>query len=93
MGVQVNEVEEPTEHLLKALKAEKEELEASLSKEKMQELKLKQELTDAESRNADLYKALPSSSLHISHILRCYFAYALEIIVRHLLMKIVLFLL
>lgn len=42
--------------LLSALKSEKDELESSLNKEKMQLLQLKQELTDAETRNTDLYK-------------------------------------
>ncbi|KAB5556226.1 hypothetical protein DKX38_007135 [Salix brachista] len=48
------------EHLLAALKAEREELLSSLSKEKLQTLHLKQELTDAETRNTDLYKELQS---------------------------------
>lgn len=38
------------------LKADKEELESSLSKEKAQSLQLKQELSEAETRNTDLYK-------------------------------------
>ncbi|KAF9681574.1 hypothetical protein SADUNF_Sadunf05G0015800 [Salix dunnii] len=49
-----------SEHLLAALKAEREELISSLSKEKLQTLHLKQELTDAETRNTDLYKELQS---------------------------------
>ncbi|KAM7478205.1 hypothetical protein LguiA_026418 [Lonicera macranthoides] len=56
----INKVEEPSERLLIALKAEKEELEASVTKEKIQALQLKQELTDAESRNTELYKELQS---------------------------------
>ncbi|KAI3448602.1 hypothetical protein Pfo_005267 [Paulownia fortunei] len=56
----ITKVEETNERLLAALKAEKEELESSLTKEKMQTLKLKQELTDAETRNTDLYKELQS---------------------------------
>ncbi|KAK9919860.1 hypothetical protein M0R45_028434 [Rubus argutus] len=48
------------EHLVAALKAEKEELESSLSKEKTQSLQLKQELAEAETRNTDLYKELQS---------------------------------
>lgn len=44
------------ESLLSALKSEKEELESSLNKEKMVSLQLKQELTEAETRNTDLYK-------------------------------------
>ncbi|XP_009791118.1 acyl-CoA-binding domain-containing protein 4 [Nicotiana sylvestris] len=56
----VSKVEETSERLLAALKAEKEELESSLSKEKLQTLQLKQDLTDAEARNTDLYKELQS---------------------------------
>ncbi|KAK3023477.1 hypothetical protein RJ639_044857 [Escallonia herrerae] len=53
-------VEETGGRLIAALKAEKEELESSLSKEKLQSLQLKQELTEAETRNTDLYKELQS---------------------------------
>ncbi|XP_055816720.1 acyl-CoA-binding domain-containing protein 4 [Solanum dulcamara] len=56
----VNKVEETSERLLAALKAEKEEIESSLSKEKLQTLQLKQDLTDAEARNTDLYMELQS---------------------------------
>jgi len=42
--------------IISALKAEKEELESSLSKEKQHALQLKQELAESESRNTDLYK-------------------------------------
>lgn len=42
--------------LVSVLKAEKEELESSLSKEKQHALQLKQDLVEAESRNSDLYK-------------------------------------
>lgn len=52
----MKKVEETTERLIAALKAEKEELESSFSKEKLQTLQLKQDLTDAEGRNTDLYK-------------------------------------
>ncbi|CAH8392414.1 unnamed protein product [Eruca vesicaria subsp. sativa] len=48
------------EHIVATLKSEKEELETSLNKEKMQTLQLKQELADGESRNSDLYKELQS---------------------------------
>lgn len=51
---------ETTEHLIATLKAEKEELESSLSKEKLQSIQLKQDLTEAESQNTDLYKELQS---------------------------------
>lgn len=47
-------------HLVATLKAEKEELESSLSKEKMHSLQLKQELSDAENRNTEVYKELQS---------------------------------
>lgn len=59
--MQVNKVEETSECLLAALKAEKEEVESSLSKEKLQTLQLKQDLTDAEARNTDLYKVTTPS--------------------------------
>ncbi|KAM5561212.1 acyl-CoA-binding domain-containing protein 4 [Rosa sericea] len=48
------------EHLMATLKGDKEELESSLSKEKAQSLQLKQELSEAETRNTDLYKELQS---------------------------------
>jgi hypothetical protein len=44
--------------LIATLKAEREELDSSLSKEKLQTLHLKQELADAETRNTDLYKVI-----------------------------------
>ncbi|CAH9073741.1 unnamed protein product [Cuscuta epithymum] len=56
----VKKVGEVNEHVLSALKLEKEELESSLNKEKMQTLQLKQELADAETRHTDLYKELQS---------------------------------
>lgn len=49
---------ETTENLIGTLKLEKEELESSLKKEKLQALQLKQELAEAETRNADLYKVI-----------------------------------
>ncbi|XP_010269462.1 PREDICTED: acyl-CoA-binding domain-containing protein 4-like isoform X2 [Nelumbo nucifera] len=51
---------ESSDQLIAALKAEKEELEASLTKEQLQSLKLKQELTEAETRTTDLTKELQS---------------------------------
>lgn len=48
--------EESNERLVANLKSEKEELESLLSKEKLQSVQLKQELADAETRNAELYK-------------------------------------
>ncbi|CAL0311112.1 unnamed protein product [Lupinus luteus] len=46
--------------LISVMKAEIEELESTLSKEKLQTLQLKQEWAEAESRNSDLYKELQS---------------------------------
>ncbi|XP_059437254.1 acyl-CoA-binding domain-containing protein 4 [Corylus avellana] len=46
--------------LVATLKAEKEELESLLSKEKMHSLQLKQELSEAENRNNEVYKELQS---------------------------------
>ncbi|CAI0551201.1 unnamed protein product, partial [Linum tenue] len=48
------------ENFLVTLKAEKEELESSLTKEKMQTVQIKQELSEAENRNTELYKELQS---------------------------------
>ncbi|KAL0335493.1 UNVERIFIED_CONTAM: Acyl-CoA-binding domain-containing protein 4, partial [Sesamum radiatum] len=56
----ITKVEETNEHRITILKAEKEELESSLTKEKMQTYQLRQELTEAETRNSDLYKELQS---------------------------------
>lgn len=56
--MQIKKVEETSEHLVSALKAEKDELESSLSKEKLLTVQLKLELTDAETRNTDLYKVI-----------------------------------
>lgn len=44
--------------LITVLKAEKDELESSLSKEKLHTIQLKQELADAEARNSDLSKVI-----------------------------------
>ncbi|KAL2254133.1 acyl-CoA-binding domain-containing protein 4 [Sesamum indicum] len=56
----ITKVEETNEHRVTILKTEKEELESSLTKEKMQTYQLRQELTEAETRNSDLYKELQS---------------------------------
>lgn len=56
----INQVEESSEQLIVALKAEKDELESSLSKEKLQTLQLKQDLVEAEARNTEIYKELQS---------------------------------
>jgi hypothetical protein len=42
--------------LVATLKAEKEELESLLGKEKMDSVQLKQELSEAENRNNEVYK-------------------------------------
>ncbi|XP_048605271.1 acyl-CoA-binding domain-containing protein 4-like isoform X1 [Brassica napus] len=55
-----SEVEGNSEHIIAILKSEKEELEASLNKEQMQTLQLRQELAEGESRNTDLNKELQS---------------------------------
>ncbi|XP_077218055.1 acyl-CoA binding protein 4 [Tasmannia lanceolata] len=52
--------EETGERHIATLKAEKEELEAALTKEQLQSLQLKQELSEAETRNTDLTKELQS---------------------------------
>ncbi|XP_018433399.2 acyl-CoA-binding domain-containing protein 4-like isoform X2 [Raphanus sativus] len=53
-------VEGNNEHIIATLKSDKEELEASLNKEKMQTQQLRQELSEGESRNTDLHKELQS---------------------------------
>lgn len=60
---------EQTKELVSTLKAEREELESSLNKEKIHSLQLKQELADAENRNTELYKviALPKTD-YISQV-------------------------
>lgn len=55
---QTTKVEETNDRLLAALKADKEELESLLSKEKMQTVNLKQELTEAENLTTDMYKVI-----------------------------------
>ncbi|KAG8472780.1 hypothetical protein CXB51_034659 [Gossypium anomalum] len=52
------EGEETTERIIATLKVEKEELESSLNKEKLQSLQLKQELAEAKAQNSDLHKEL-----------------------------------
>ncbi|KAK9084194.1 hypothetical protein Scep_030665 [Stephania cephalantha] len=52
--------EENGEHILATLKAEKEELEATLTKEQLQTLQLQQELAEAITRNTELTKELQS---------------------------------
>jgi hypothetical protein len=55
--IQQNRNDETSEKLLEALKAEKEELEATLSREQLQTVQLKEEIVQAETRNAELTKA------------------------------------
>uniref|UniRef100_M4CAB8 ACB domain-containing protein n=1 Tax=Brassica campestris TaxID=3711 RepID=M4CAB8_BRACM len=55
-----SKVEGNSEHIIAIIKSEKEELEASLNKEQMQTLQLRQELAEGESRNTDLNKELQS---------------------------------
>ncbi|ONK78638.1 uncharacterized protein A4U43_C02F20900 [Asparagus officinalis] len=52
--------EETSERVVSALKAEKEELEATLNREQLQGIQLKKELSDAEARNIELTKELQS---------------------------------
>ncbi|XBI75095.1 hypothetical protein VPH35_068509 [Triticum aestivum] len=52
-----NRNDEANEQLLAALKAEKDELEATLNREGLQTVQLKEEITEAEARNAELTKA------------------------------------
>lgn len=47
---------ESGEPLLTVIKAEKEELESLLNEEKLLSLRVKQELSEAEAHNTDLYK-------------------------------------
>ncbi|XP_075511055.1 acyl-CoA-binding domain-containing protein 4-like [Primulina tabacum] len=56
----ITKIEERNTCHLSSLEAEKEELESSLAKEKLQALQLKTELTKIETRNTDLYKELQS---------------------------------
>jgi hypothetical protein len=57
--LQKNSSDEASEQLLAALKAEKEELEASLNREQLQTVQLKEEIAHAENRNVELTKASP----------------------------------
>ncbi|XP_010421591.1 PREDICTED: acyl-CoA-binding domain-containing protein 5 [Camelina sativa] len=55
-----SKVEGKSERIITILKSEKEELEASLNKEKIQTLQLKEELAEIDTRNTELYKELQS---------------------------------
>lgn len=48
--------EEATERIIGELKAEKEELEAAVNREQIQNLELNQRLAEADTRNMDLTK-------------------------------------
>jgi septal ring factor EnvC (AmiA/AmiB activator) len=54
---QNNRNDEASEQLLADLKAQKEELEATLSREQLQTVQLKEDIARAETRNAELTKA------------------------------------
>lgn len=57
------QVEGKAERIITTLESEKEEVEASLNKEKIQTLQLKEELAEIDTRNTELYKVtvlLPS---------------------------------
>lgn len=54
---QKNRNDEANEQLLAALKVEKEELEATLDREGLQTVQLKEEISEAEARNTELTKA------------------------------------
>ncbi|KAG8479593.1 hypothetical protein CXB51_029366 [Gossypium anomalum] len=56
----ISECEKTNERIIATLKVEKQELESSLSEEKLQSLQLKQQVLEAETRNAELYKELQS---------------------------------
>lgn len=58
MYMQKFEGEETTEHIIATLKVEKEELESSLNKEKLQSLQLQLELAEAKAQNSDLHKVI-----------------------------------
>ncbi|KAG4123150.1 hypothetical protein ERO13_D11G309900v2 [Gossypium hirsutum] len=53
----ISECEKTNERIIATLEVEKQELESSLSEEKLQSLQLKQQLLEAETRNAELYKS------------------------------------
>ncbi|XP_017627199.1 acyl-CoA-binding domain-containing protein 4-like isoform X1 [Gossypium arboreum] len=56
----ISECEKTNERIIATLKVEKQELESSLSEEKLQSLQLKQQVLEAETRNTELYKELQS---------------------------------
>jgi chromosome segregation ATPase len=57
---QEGKVEGKADRIITTLKSEKEEVEASLNKEKIQTLQLKEELAEIDTRNTELYKELQS---------------------------------
>ncbi|TYI03363.1 hypothetical protein ES332_A11G333400v1 [Gossypium tomentosum] len=56
----ISECEKTNERIIATLKVEEQELESSLSEEKLQSLQLKQQVLEAETRNTELYKELQS---------------------------------
>lgn len=68
MYMQKFEGEETTERIIATLKVEKEELESSLNKEKLQSLQLKQELAEAKVQNSDLHKVISLGVTMAGHV-------------------------
>lgn len=66
---------------LRTLKKEKEELESELSRESLQNQQLKQELAEAENRNADLVKVISHHYHNFCHLqsIACLYANDYEI--------------
>jgi hypothetical protein len=64
--MQKSKGEQSNIHLVANLKSEKEELESLLSKEKMHSLQLKQELSEAENRDTELYKVTSTCVISLS---------------------------
>ncbi|XP_078435628.1 acyl-CoA-binding domain-containing protein 6-like isoform X2 [Wolffia australiana] len=58
--IEDNLTNDHAEHLLEALKSDNEELQAALAREELQRHQLKQDLAEAEARNAELTKELQS---------------------------------
>ena len=63
---QKNRNDEANEQLLAALKAEKDELEATLNREGLQTVQLKEEITEADGRNVELTKTCLLCYLHVA---------------------------
>lgn len=69
--MQKSKGEQSNIHLVATLKAEKEELESLLSKEKMHSIQLKQELSEAENRNTEVYKVTSCTYNITQSITKC----------------------